>query len=127
MLGLGTINPVSNRVSEKSCDRKLIIKPLTPLGLTSCLKQPIAPPEPPESASSRLHRGQRAIDRARVKHSGDLSLSWLNPDFPAPVSKKQKLTQTKQLLALAQIPASDKLDGWECKRAQGTHQQLGGS
>ncbi|MBD0392438.1 MAG: hypothetical protein ICV52_00795 [Microcoleus sp. C1-bin4] len=74
-----------------------------------------------------LPGGQRACFQARVKHSGDRSLSLLGSDFPAPVSKKQKLTQTKQLLALAQIPASDKLDGWECKRAQGTHQQLGGS
>ncbi|UNU19698.1 hypothetical protein D0A34_13180 [Microcoleus vaginatus PCC 9802] len=62
-----------------------------------------------------------------MKYWGDRSLSLLDSDFPAPVSKKQKLTQTKQLLALAQIPASDKLDGWECKIAQGTHQQLGGS
>ncbi|PSB48728.1 hypothetical protein C7B67_17635, partial [filamentous cyanobacterium Phorm 6] len=35
---------------------------------------------------------------------------------PLPASKKQKLTQTKQLLTLAEIPASDKLDGWECKK-----------
>ncbi|MBD0313658.1 MAG: hypothetical protein ICV86_12530 [Microcoleus sp. T3-bin5] len=52
-MGLVTINPVSHRVSEKSCDRKLIIKPLTALGMTSCLKQPIAQMEPLESPSSR--------------------------------------------------------------------------
>lgn len=83
-------------------------------------------PEPLESASSGLD-GASVRSPARVKYWGDRSLSLFGPDFPALVSKKQKLTQTKQLLALAQIPGSDKLDGWECKRAQGTHQQLGGS
>ncbi|MEG4085984.1 hypothetical protein [Microcoleus sp. POL10_C6] len=93
-------------------------------------KLPETAPRSPGTSGVRdlaLPGGPRAIDRARVKYWGDRSLSWLGSDFPAPVSKKQKLTQTKQLLALAQIPASDKLDGWECKRAQGTHQQLGGS
>jgi hypothetical protein len=63
---------------------------------------------------------QKADRPYRNKAFWGSMLELVCPSFPVPDLKKQKLTQTERLLTLAQIPASDKLDGWECKKARGT-------
>jgi hypothetical protein len=91
ILGLVTINPVSHRVSEKSWDRKLIIKPLTALGMTSCLKQPIAQTEPPESAFEALAEDPACVLSSKSEAFGRSIFELVGIRFSSPSLKEAKV------------------------------------